>query len=468
MDISIIKRMYKNKLVKSGIWYTVGTLFIQGLSFITVPIFVRLLKESDFGIVSVYGNYLSIFTTVISLSLVSSVQNAKFDFKEDYDGFLSSIFFLGTVSVSLWLVLGIIFKESLAQILGLSSNLIILLIVQSFFGFTMDCSNRKFTVEYEYKKYLFVSISSAVFNIILSIIMIKSFTQNKYYGRIQAGAIVTCIYGAILYVITMVKGKKLICKKYWKYALVISLPLIFHTLSGVILTSMDSIMIKKFLGNAEAGIYSFAYKIGMILQIVWMATNKAWVPWFFENMTKKNYSEIQKKVKYYIGLFSLITFILIYISPEIGKIMGTKGYLKGLGFVPLIMLGYYFVFLYSIPSNIEFYLKKTQYTSLGTFMAALVNIVLNYILIPKYGVKAAAWTTVISYILLFLYHYIISLRITKVRIFKFKYFLYCILFMCGVSIVFYIVKDILIIRYICVTLVLIFLGYKLKRSLKEI
>lgn len=78
----------------------------------------------------------------------------------------------------------------------------------------------------------------------------------------------------------MINGKKLISKKYWKYALTISLPLILHTLSSILLTSADTIMIKKFVDASAAGIYSFAYKIGMILQIIWVATNKAWVTWF--------------------------------------------------------------------------------------------------------------------------------------------------------------------------------------------
>lgn len=466
MDRSSIKRIFGSKLVKSGMWYTLGTLFLQGLSFLTVPIFTRLLDESDFGIVSIYGNYLSIFMTVVSLGLISSVQRGKFDFKENYDGFLSSVLFLGTISVGVWSAIVFIFKKPIASILEINQGLVMLLMVQCFFTFVVEFANQKFTAQYKYKKFLLISISSAILNIILSIIFIQKLSSYKYYGRIGAGAIVTIIFGIILYISTMRKGKRFISLEYWKYALAISMPLILHTLSAILLNSADTIMIKKFIGNSSAGIYSFAYKIGMILQIVWIAFNKAWVPWFFENMDKGNYEEINKRIKYYIGIFSLISFILIFISPEIGKIMGSKNYLNGLSMVPLIMIGYYFVFLYSIPSNLEFYTKKTQYISIGTLMAALVNLILNYIFIPRYGAVAAAWTTVISYILLFLYHYFISLRVTSIRIFKFKYFLYGIMFMFLISSIFFIVKDSSAIRYISVIGVIIILSFKLNNYIK--
>lgn len=467
MSKSLIKKIYGNKLVKSGIWYTIGTFLVQGLSFLTVPIFTRMLSTSDYGIVTNYGNYLSFFMTVITMGLISSVQRSKYDFKEDYNEFLSSVLFLSTISAVVWFVVVSIFREFFANILGISNMLTVLLVIQCFFNFVVEFSNQKFTAEYEYRKFLLVSVSSAILNIVLSIILINGLTSDRYNGRIGGGAIVTIAYGIVLYVIHMTKGKKLISKRYWKYALAISIPLILHTLSSILLTSADSIMIKKFIGDSAAGIYGFAYKIGMILQIIWIAANKAWVPWFFENMDKKNYDEIEQKAKYYIGLFSIISFILIFVSPEIGIIMGSKGFRSGLSFVPVIMLAYYFVFLYSIPSNLEFYTKKTQYISMGTIMAALANVVLNYIYIPKYGAAAAAWTTLVSYILLFLYHYIISLKISHLRIFKVRYFVYAIAFMFSTSIVFYFIRDNFIIRYLIVLTVVVLLAIKLKKFLKS-
>ncbi|APC40764.1 oligosaccharide flippase family protein [Clostridium estertheticum] len=468
MNIDFLKKLYQSRLVKSGIWFTIGTFFVQGISFITMPIFTRMLGTTGFGIVNVYTTWLSVFTTLITLGLVATVNNAKVDFKEKYDEFTSSILFLATLFAILWFIFAFIFKKQIGNIINLNSILVMCLIIQSFFGFIVDFSNAKLNAEYKYKKFLLISISNAILNTVLAIVLIYNFKTDKYYGRIGSLLIVYVLYGTVLYIIAMRKGKKLINFKYWKYALILSIPAIVHLLSGVILQSVDTVMINSMLGSSAAGIYSFAYKIGMIMYIVWLASNKAWVPWFYENMKEKNYDDIRLKIKYYIALFSVMGFVLIFISPEIGKLMGTKDFYQGLDYVPLIMVGYYFQFLYSIPANLEFYTKNTKLLSLGTLIAALTNVVLNYIMIPRYGAVAATWTTIISYIILFLYHYFISLRIFDVRIYNFKPFAYGIISIVLSSVMFYIVKNNLILRYGILIVTLIVLGYQIQKISRKL
>ena len=468
MNIDFLKRLYQSRLVKSGIWFTVGTFFVQGISFLTMPIFTRMLGTTGFGIVNVYTTWLSVFTTLITLGLLATVNNAKVDFKERYDEFASSILFLATLLAVFWFIISFIFRKQLGYITGLNSILVMCLIMQSFFGFIVDFSNAKLNAEYKYKKYLLISISNAILNTILAIILIYSFKTDKYYGRIGSLLIVALLYGTVLYVIAMRKGKKLIDFKYWKYAIVLSIPAIVHLLSGVILQSVDTVMIDKMIGHSAAGIYSFAYKIGMIMYIVWLACNKAWVPWFYDNMKEKNYDDIRLKIKYYIAIFSIMGFVLIFISPEIGKIMGTKDFYQGLDYVPLIMVGYYFQFLYSIPANLEFYTKNTKLLSLGTLIAASTNVVLNYIFIPKYGAVAATWTTIIAYGILFLYHYFISLRVFDVRLYTFKPFAYGIISIVLSSVIFFVVKNNLILRYGILIVTLVILGYQIKKISKKL
>lgn len=462
---TLIKKMYSSKLIKSGIWYTIGTFFVQGIGFLTLPIFNRLLSPSENGVITVYSTYVGIFTILIGIGLESAVSRGRFDFKEDYEKFLSSILFLASITFAIWLMIGITFKVPIAKFINIKPDFVILLILQSFFGFVVSFASTKYSIEYKFKKFLLISITSTLINVGLSIILINGLTTNRYYGRIKGGAYVTIIYGVILYAIFMIKGKKLVDLKYWKYALPISLPMVFHQLSSIALNSSDALMIEKIIGVAETGIYGFAYKMGLIVSIAWTATNKAWVPWFFENMKAEKYEEILEKTKYYIILFSCITFILIFISPEISIIIGTKAYSQGIGLVPVIMISYYFVFLYSLPVNLEFYTKKTKYIATGTFMAAVANIVLNLIFIRKFGYVAAAWTTVASYILLFVYHYVIALRISDVRVFKIMHFVYGISFVTVSSVLFYFIKDMWIIRYAIIIMVCLIIGFSLKKKI---
>ncbi|WP_461206458.1 lipopolysaccharide biosynthesis protein [Clostridium sp. DL1XJH146] len=466
-------KLYNNKLVKSGIWYTIGNFFIQGISFLTIGIFTRLLSTSDYGIITLYGTWLSIITVISSLGLESCVSRGKFDYEGEYDDFLSSTLLLATISFGVVFIIVLLFKaqfaaiffrKSISEITLNDKILVLFLVFQSFFSFVINFCNTKFTTLYKYKKYLTVAITSALLNVILAIIFIYNLNENKYMGKIGAGVIIAVILGTILYFNTIVKGKIQISKNYWKYALAISIPLIPHSLSSIILAQFDRIMINS---NSARGIYSFAYNIGLILTVIWAGLNKVWVPYFFENMKSKNYNDIKEKYKYYIFLFSMITFMIIFISPEIVKIMSPSSYSDGLSIVPVIIISNFFIFLYSFPSNMEFYEKETKYISIGTFMAGFTNIVLNMVFIPMLGYKIAAWTTLAAYILLFIYHYIIASKISKIKIFDIKYFLYSIIFVTFISLIFYIFRNDWIPRYCFVFSVFFIIIYKSKDYIKK-
>lgn len=461
---NIIKKFNNSKVIKAGMWYTFGNFFIKGIAFITIPIFTRLLSTSDYGIINVYNTWLGIFTIILSLNLYSVAGRAKYEFKDSYNQFLSSVLFLSTIVFLFFSFLIILLKHLSLNFLGLQPTLIYILLIQSYFSFVQQYYLSKLRFNYHYKSYMFISVISSVSVIILSIFLIVAFKSEKYLGRIYGGFIVILILGIILYFKLIIDGKKLIDFKFWKYALAFSVPLIPHSLSGIILAQFDRIMINKFIGASEAGIYSFAYNLGLIVSVIWVSFNNAWSPWFYENMEKKDFENINKKLKYYIIFFSSIIFIIIFISPEIVKIMSSRNYWDGLSLVPIIMASYFFVFLYSLFVNIEFYYKKTHFISLGTILSATLNIILNYIMIPRYGYVAAAWTTFISYVFYFMYNYVIVKFILKKQIYKIKYIHYSILFIILTILIFNLFQNFWIIRYLIVFLAAIILIKTMKKG----
>ena len=92
------------------------------------------------------------------------------------------------------------------------------------------------------------------------------------------------------------------------------------------------------------------------------------------------------------------------LSPEIVKISATKEYWKGIDLVPILILGCYVTYLYTFAVNYEIYMKKTKIIGISTTIVSLVNIALNYILIPRYHAMGAAIGTFLSYSLLFIIH----------------------------------------------------------------
>ncbi|WP_459997235.1 oligosaccharide flippase family protein, partial [Marinitoga arctica] len=129
-----------------------------------------------------------------------------------------------------------------------------------------------------------LSLINALLNVVLSIWLLLIIENNKYIGRIYGDLLSKLILSSILFLIIVIKGKKLLWPKAWKYSLLIGVPLILHNLSGIVLTQFDRLAIQKIIGAEKVGLYSYAYTLGMIPLIILGATNLAWVPWFYDRM----------------------------------------------------------------------------------------------------------------------------------------------------------------------------------------
>ena len=131
--------------------------------------------------------------------------------------------------------------------------------------------------------------------------------------------------------------------------------------------------------------------------------------------------------------------------------MGSADYQTGKYFLPWIIFGCYFIFLYSFPVNYEFYVKKTNYIALGTSFSAVINLVLNYIFIPKYGSFGAALTTLASYFFLFVFHEIITRKKLNYKLFSPVQYICRIAVITISCFVYTKVVDIIWIRYMIIT-----------------
>ena len=81
--MGLFNTLSKSKLVKSSFWYTIGNFFIKGISFITIPIFVNITTQAEYGLINNFTSFVSIFSILVGLSLNSAINNASFDYKDD-------------------------------------------------------------------------------------------------------------------------------------------------------------------------------------------------------------------------------------------------------------------------------------------------------------------------------------------------------------------------------------------------
>ncbi|MGM0607603.1 MAG: oligosaccharide flippase family protein [Candidatus Muiribacteriota bacterium] len=457
-----IKDFLNHKVVKAGSWYTLSEFFLKGITFLTIPIFTRLLSTSDYGIVSLYHTWVAIFVIFFSISLRGSIGIAKTDFKNSYNQFVSSVTFLSIIIFAIFFIIFFSFSETFIKITGLTEFLFFFMLFQAYFMGIKNFLISKLRFEYKYKQVAFISIVTVITGIIFSVYLILNvYSNNPYFGAILGKGSLYIVSGAIFLFYIFFYGKTLINLKYWKYSLILGLPVVFHSLSQIINVQFDRILINKYIGESATGIYSFAYNVGMIVIVLISSFNAAWVPWFFEKINEKNLLLIKKRALSYRNIFTLIYSCILFVSPELIRLMADQSYWKGLHIIPWIFMAYYLQYMYTFEVNVEMAMKKNNMMAVGTVLSALINIGLNIIFIPKYGYEAAAITTVISYFFLFFFHFLITRFFLKKNIFGFFFHLKSLFYLVIITGIFMLFQNLLIIRLILIFLIFLLLYLKL-------
>ena len=410
-----------NKVIKAGIGYTVGNYFLKGINFLTVPLFTRLMSTADYGIYSIYMTYDGIISVFIALALHSTLNSAKLEYKERMNEYLSSILIIPLIVLGSILVIVNIIPGSFQNLMDLNRIILNVLLCHSFSNAIIMIYNGKVSLDYRYQDFLKISFINTFANLVLSIsLMFTLFMNERYMGRIIGSAIPMVCIAIYIYASTFRKAKPRYNKEFWKFGVSYSLPIIPHGLSQIILSSFDRIMIKSMIGVSQAGIYSLAVNIEGLVKVTTTSLDTVWAPWFYEKMEANEHEDIKKYSTYYAyGLFVLLGCLMIA-GPEIIKIMASAAYHDAKYVVIPLLCCTYFTFLYTIPSAVEYYYKKTSMIAAGTMGAATLNIILNYFAIKEFGYQAAAYTTLISYAIYFIFHYNIAKKITGKQLFNTK------------------------------------------------
>lgn len=401
-----------SKALKAGVWYTVGNFILKGSSFLTTPIFTRLLSKQEVGDFSNYSSWLSILMIITTVDLYHAINVARFDFKDDLDSFIASNLLQGSIITTVLFSIIYIFRSFFLHLFSLSSVELTFIFIYCLFCPALQMFQLKCRIDYKYKASVVISLISALSSTLISLILVLTI-ENKYIGRYVGYTIPIILVNIILYIYLLRKAKSLSPAKYWKYALWIAFPMMWHTLAGNVLTTSDRVMIKYIDGSSDVALYTIAYSCASIVQLLWISMNSAWSPWAIERMGENDYESINKALKPYSIFFGVVVFAFLLVSPEVLFLMGGKDYMPSLSVIPPIMISYVFNFAYSFYANMEIYEKKQIYIALATGSAAIINVLLNAILIPVCGYIIAAYTTLIGYMALFLIHYFVCRKLKK-------------------------------------------------------
>lgn len=386
-----------------------STILLQGISFFTIPIFTKMLGAEQYGVYSVFNSWVSILTCVMGLRVGGALGTGRYEFKNTYYAFRNSTLLLGTL-ISMGLILiTIIFIHPVSDYLGYKEYLVIILFFSAFGHFVISFVQSACIYEKKAELNFAISVFLAVSTAALSLIMIPQFAEEeRFMGRVYGGFIPYIIVAVIMWFAFFLKEPVGIHREYSRFSLGIGIPLIFHSLSQSILAQSDRVMMQKYhVSNSEIGIYSLFYTLTSVLSIVLSALNNSWCPFYYDDLDNKNWEFLKVKCRNYIELFTVLTAGFLLLSREISYLLADSEYWSGIDVIPVLVLSVFFTFMYQFPVNFEFFHRKTRIIAIGTISAGILNILLNAILIPDFGMYGAGIATAISYGALFIAHYFI-------------------------------------------------------------
>jgi O-antigen/teichoic acid export membrane protein len=406
-------------LVKDIAKYLPSKLIAGLIGFVSIPIVTRLFSPADYGSYSLTWSTINILVLLIGwLSMPIIRFYPKFEKDINLDYFKSQIVKLSIISISaistLFFVIIIIVKKLLTfQLYNLMLIGLLLFSLLSFFEILLQFlrSRREiiwYSVFFIFKIvfgfgvgilliFLFdIGIEGLFWGLIITLVLILPFLWKKSVERIKL-------------------EKERISRGFAKEISRYSIPLVIGNLASWILSLSDRYILQLFRGSYEVGIYSASYNISehsvlLFTSLFLLASS----PISINMWEKEGEEETKKFVSKTTRLFLIICIPLVVIlgvlSKPIVTLMTGSEYINGYRIVPLVVSGAFFLgFQQRFGVAFSFY-KKTKFIMFAIVGSGLLNLILNFLLIPRYGYMAAAVTTLISYIALFLLMVIFSRR----------------------------------------------------------
>lgn len=412
-----------NKIaLKAGVFYIFAQLFIRGISFLTTPLYTRLLTTAQYGQIKVYESWLLIAVPVMSLCLWKSVDRAKYDLDEQgYNAYVSSNHTLSYISIGICFLVCLAFKDQVEAFCHMDDVMFYV-----GFGYVFAYSSILFMQRREkqmmrYKASTLITLLTVVPATVISLAWMYwgkqiGMQQELVHYRVISFYGIHIVGGIVVIVLLTLQGRKLVAKEFWKYGLLYSLPLIPEAISIQIMNQADKIMVQNMVSDEASGLIGLGTTVSFIIWILEDSVWNAWQPWLFEKISRRETKDVQEPWKVLMHGFGLISWCIVMLAPEIVLILGGSRYYSVIWLVTPMVTGTLFRFYSYSYTAIQNYHKKTEYVALGTLLAMMINVVLNYFCIRQFGYQAAAYTTAVSYFLLLLLQGWLELRITGQRI----------------------------------------------------
>lgn len=406
--------LLSGNLFRSTALYALSDGINKAIPFLVLPIIVRYLTPEDYGIITNYTILVQILAIFVYSAAQGSIPVNFFKYsKQEFQGYVMTMFSLSLAITFFFFFLFLIFGEQICSYLGVNGNYLLLSLVEVQFS-AYICVNL-LMLRCEEKPIVFGSfqVAQTCLSVGMTILFVV-FLKWACEGKIIANLVATLIMGIIS---ACVLVKKRYCNfrfvfTHTKTVLLFALPLIPHALALWGKSGIDKVLITNFRGLSENGIYSTALTWSSIIAIMINSFGNAYTPYVLKRLSAidskedKNAAENKRSiVKTSYAFLIFVTFVVVVcygLFYALILFIYPKSYHQAVVYLPWLLVGEYFRAWYMIYTNFIYYTLNTKVLGLITFLLSMVQFVLSYILISQIGTMGAAVSTcVVSFLIAF-------------------------------------------------------------------
>lgn len=390
---------------RASFWFLACGVLQSGLNIITLPIFTRILTTEQYGLSSSYFAWYDVVGIICTLRFSYGVfDKGMIVYRNEKDKFESALLGLSITISSIVLLFFLMFHSWFEFIFDMSFTLCLSMIICQMVSPALLFWTNRSKFDYKYKSFSIITIFTSVVCVTINLLTVLYCPGDKGIIKILSYQSVWALTNFLVTIYIFIKGKLFYRKDIWKYALSYNIPLLPYFLSTLILDKSDRVMISEICGKSAVALYSVSYSLANLMILFTSAIGGAFTPWIYRKIDEKDYKSIPQVCMAILIVFFALAFVFMMIAPELIRFFAPEDYYGAIYVIPPVVASNFFILMYSLISRIEYYFESTKIVAAISIITGIINIVMNYLCIPKWGYVVAAYTTLISYIVSTLLH----------------------------------------------------------------
>jgi len=409
--------LYKNLFKQTAI-YGLATVIPRMFSFILVPLYTDLLPKAEYGKVSIIFAGMIFFNVILAYGMETAFfrfYNKESDKKSVVETTSVSLFW----SSILFLFIALLFRNKLAVWSGIDDQYITYTIWILVLDALVIVPFSKLRVNQQPIKYAIIKIGNVAVNLFLNVFFLSylpeisqsnpdSFLSSFYLADFQIGYIFVSNIVASLVTFLLLSPNYLSLKwhfdyKLWKRMMQYGMPIMVAGIAFAINDQFDKILLGYLLppdiADAEVGVYSACYKLGLFMVLYRTAYTLGIEPFFFSHAGNEDAPQTYATITKYFVIFGSFILLSVIVFADVLKVIMIRdeSYWEAMKVVPLIILANFFLGIYT---NLSVWYKLIDKTHIGAYISivgAIITLALNYLLIPTMSYYGSAIATIAAY-----------------------------------------------------------------------